>query len=250
MEKINKLKDLFKEKNKKYHTKSKLLNELYSINSQALKNKEEIEYRIRFFTENIEDLKYLRDLILPKKKLNNEEEEKKEEEKKEEEEKEEKEEEEIILKPEEIKELKECFNNIKKYVDELNNMYNKEQGKNKCKCISYYAFKQMFDGFINPNLLKEKEKKYIPKKKEILDGNQKAQIQYKKICELYQEYKIKFNKLFSILSSINLELLEETQKNDLIEISIKIYDNLTENQRKIIKNKFYGLNIIFIALFK
>ena len=147
MEKINKLKDLFKEENKKYHKISKLLNELYSINSQALKNKEEIEYRIRFFTENIEDLKYLRDLILPKKKLNNEEEE--EEEKKEEEKKGKKEE--IIVKPEEIKELKECFNNIKKYVNELNNIYNKEQGENKCKYISYYAFKQMFDGFINPN---------------------------------------------------------------------------------------------------
>ena len=235
MEKINKLKDLFKEENKKYHKISKLLNELYSINNQSLKNKEEIEYRIRFFTENIEDLKYLRDLILPKKQLNEKEEkEKKEEEKKEE----------IILKPEEIKELKECFNNIKKYVEELNNIYNKEQGKNKCKCISYYAFKQMFDGFINPNLIKEKEKKYIPKKKEILDENQRRQIQYntyKTICELNQENKIKINLLFSKLSTINLELLEENQKNKLIEISIKIYDNLSENQRKIIKNKFYGL---------
>ena len=220
---MNKLKDLFKEKNKNYHEKSNLLNELYNMKDQNLKNKEEIEYRIRFFIENIEALKFLRDLILPKKKLNKEGEEKKEEE--------------IILKPEEIKELKECFDNINKYVNELNNLYNKEQIKN--KCISYYAFKQMFDAFINPNILKEN--KFIPNKKKEIDENQRTQIQYQKICELYQNCKIKTNILFSYLSNIKLELLEEKQKNKLIEISIDIYDNLSENQRKNIKNKFYGL---------
>ena len=220
---MNKLKDLFKEKNKNYHEKSNLLNELYNMKDQNLKNKEEIEYRIRFFIENIEALKFLRDLILPKKKLNKEGEEKKEEE--------------TILKPEEIQELKECFDNINKYVNELNNIYNKEQSKN--KYISYYAFKQMFDAFINPNILKEN--KFIPNKKKEIDENQRTQIQYQKICELYQNCKTKTNILFSYLSNIKLELLEEKQKNKLIEISIDIYDNLSENQRKKIKNKFYGL---------
>ena len=227
MEIINDLKELLKGENKDFNKISYLLITLYNRDIQKLNDKSEIEYRIRFFTENIKELKYLRDLTMEKEKINKEENDKNSGDEKKNQ---------IILKPEEKINLKKAFNNMNQYANEVNNYYN----KNKNKYISYYAFKQIIEGFINPNLLKENE--FVPyKKKEVLDENQRTQLQYKTICELFEKNPIRIDRLFGKLSNINLELLEENQKNKIIEISINIYNNLTENQRNKIKEKYYKL---------
>ena len=69
---MSELKQLLKEKNKKYIRISNLLNQLYNPENQNLKNKKEIEYKIKFFCENINDLKILRDLFIENDKIKNE----------------------------------------------------------------------------------------------------------------------------------------------------------------------------------
>ena len=256
METMKKLKELFNikdKKNKNYIEISDQLNEIYNIKKLNLKDKYEIENRIRFFVENIKDLKNLRDLITENEKLIKERkeeiknlehkkeniEDKAEEKKDEKEEKEEKKEKEekgdiIILNIEEIAYIKNSFNNINKFTNELI----------KIKNIPFLAFKQLMDGFINPN--KFKENKFDPsKKKESIDDKQKTQIHYNKICELYKIYTLRINQIFAKLSNINFEFLEEEQKNKLIEISTNIYIYLTQNQKKRIKEKFICLNFFF-----
>ena len=252
METMKKLKELFNikdKKNKNYIEISDQLNEIYNIKKLNLKEKYEIENRIRFFVENIKDLKNLRDLITENEKLIKEKKEeiknlehkkenigdKAEEKKVEKEEREEKKENEvkgdiIILNNEEIAYIKNSFNNINKFTNELI----------KIKNIPFLAFKQLMDGFINPN--KFKENKFDPsKKKESIDDKQKTQIHYNKICELYKIYTLRINQIFAKLSNINFEFLEEDQINKLIEISSNIYIYLTQNQKKRIKEKFICL---------
>ena len=245
MEKMKKSKELFKEIKKNYLEISNILNEIYNIKKSNLNDKCGIENRIRFFIENIENLKILRDSIIESEKLIKEKKEEiKEGEKKKENNEEKKKENNkaniekkkneknniIILNIEEINKLKNSFNNINKFANEIIDT----------KKIPFLAFKNLIDGFINPNKLKEN--KFDPnRKKETIDEKQRAQIHYNKINELNNNYTSRKNQIFGELSNINLEFLEEAQKNKLIEISINIFIYLTENQKNKIKEKFFPL---------
>ena len=206
---MSELKELLKEENKNYLQICDLLNELYNINNQVMKNKKEIEFKIKFFIENINELKKLRDSFIHQEKNKKEKDESKNE-------KENKNN--FILKPSEINELKNTFNNINIFANEINNYIKKE---NKIKYIPYNSFKNLVDAFINPNLFKEK--KYIKKQKEVIDEKQKAEINYKKICETSEIIPINIEKLYGLLNNINLKKLEKNQVKKLIEISINSY---------------------------
>ena len=230
---MKKSKELFKEIKKNYLEISNILNEIYNIKKSNLNDKCGIENRIRFFIENIENLKILRDSIIESEKLIKEKKEEiKEGEKKKENNEEKKKENNkaniekkkneknniIILNIEEINKLKNSFNNINKFANEIIDT----------KKIPFLAFKNLIGGFINPNKLKEN--KFDPnRKKETIDEKQRAQIHYNKINELNNNYTSRKNQIFGELSNINLEFLEEAQKNKLIEISINIFIYLTEN---------------------
>ena len=260
---MSELKELLKEENKNYLQICDLLNELYNINNQVMKNKKEIEFKIKFFIENINELKKLRDSFIHPEKNKKEKDESKNEKEKEvskkekekDESKKEKEKDEsknekekevsknekenknnFILKPSEINELKNTFNNINIFANEINNYIEKEK---KIKYIPYNSFKNLVDAFINPNLFKEK--KYIKKQKEVIDEKQKAEINYKKICETSEIIPINIEKLYGLLNNINLKKLEKNQVKKLIEISINSYYYLTEKQKEKINDKFYEL---------
>ena len=218
------LKKLLKEDEKDYLQISKLLNELYTINNDS---KKEIKNKIYFFIENIKDLLPLKNLIYPKQKSINEKENKADNNN-------------INIKDNEIKELKNAFNNIIKFADEINNIKEKN---NKQMYIPYVTFKSLVDGFINKNLFKENKEKY---KKEQIDPKQKAENSYKIICNLYEKNIKNFNKLYERLNTINMSYLEDNQKNILIDITVKIYYKLTKEQKKNIKEKYSKLNIYFL----
>ena len=224
---MNELKQLLKEENKNYLQICDLLNKLYDKKYQNLKDKTEIEYKIKFFNENLNELRKLRDLFIEQEKIKNEKNKEKEESKNENENNS------ILkLKPNEINELKNSFNNINIFSNEINNYIEKEIRR---KYAPYFAFKLLIESFINPN--KFKENKYIQKKKEVIDDKQKAEIHFKKICEI----SINFEKLFGKLNNIKLENLAENQVDKLIEISINSYYYLTEKQKEKINDKFYCL---------
>ena len=229
---MGELKQLLKEKEnrKDFHKIAHLLNELYDIDKQNLKDKKGIEDKILFFSENLKELKLIKDIFFQNDKKINEKDNLKDDKI------EEKKEEKIILKPDEINELKNFFNNINNFSNEINNYAEKQI---KQKCLPFYVFKQMVDGFININNVKENEK--VQKEKKKISDEQKAQIQYKKICELSKQTKMDYDKLFGRLSNINLDILEENQVNKLKEISINIYYKLTTSQKEKIKEKYYEL---------
>ena len=213
------LKKLLKEDEKDYLQISKLLNELYTINNDS---KKEIKNKIYFFIENIKDLLPLKNLIYPKQKSINEKENKADNNN-------------INIKDNEIKELKNAFNNIIKFADEINNIKEKN---NKQMYIPYVTFKSLVDGFINKNLFKENKEKY---KKDQIDPRQKAENTYNIICNLYEKNIKNYNKLYERLNTINMSYLEENQKNILIDITVKIYYKLTKEQKKNIKEKYSKL---------
>ena len=233
---MNKLKQLFKEEKKNYNEISNLLDKLYNIDNLKLINNIGIEIRIMFFIENIKDLCFLRDLSTNKRKKIIKEDTISQEENEEINKEKIKDTDKSALNSEEIFKLKKTFNNINKFAKEINNFIQKQ---NKKQCVPYYAFNQLLDGFINPNILEQK--KFIKKEKQVLDDKQKSQIHYKEIIELYQTNPNKVELLFGKLNNINLEFLEENEKNKLIEISINIYYYLTEKQRDKIEKKFSEL---------
>ena len=222
------LKQSFKKQKKNYHEIAKYLNELYNKNEQNLNDIKEISNKVLFFVENIKDMKILRDLFTKKEISKKEIEESKNND----------ENDEIILTPDEIEELKKAFNTINNFAKEVNNYITK---KNKYKNVFFESFKQLLEGFINPNTFKEN--KFIPKKKEVIDDKQRAQIQYNNICQLLEKDKdmIHYEILFGKLSNIKLENLEKEQLDNLIEISINIYYHLTDKQKEKISEKFSEL---------
>ena len=229
---MSELKQLLKEKNKKYIRITNLLNQLYNKENQNLKDKKEIEYKIKFFCENINDLKILRDLFIENDKIKNE----KEKEIEKEESKNDSDKSNLIIKPDEIIELKNSFNNINIFANEINNFIEKEI---KRKYAPYNSFKQLIHAFINPN--KFKENKYIPKNKIIITDKQRAEIHYTKICEIMGKNPINYEKLFGKLSNIDFNQLEEEQIDKLIEISLNTYYYFTEKQQIKIKDSFFSL---------
>ena len=229
---MSELKQLLKEKNKKYIRITNLLNQLYNKENQNLKDKKEIEYKIKFFCENINDLKILRDLFIENDKIKNE----KEKEIEKEESKNDSDKSNLIIKPDEIIELKNSFNNINIFANEINNFIEKEI---KRKYVPYNSFKQLINAFINPN--KFKENKYTPKNKIIITDKQRAEIHYKKICEIMGKNPINYEKLFGKLSNIDFNQLEEEQVDKLIEISLNTYYYFTEKQQIKIKDSFFSL---------
>ena len=229
---MSELKQLLKEKNKKYIRITNLLNQLYNKENQNLKDKKEIEYKIKFFCENINDLKILRDLFIENDKIKNE----KEKEIEKEESKNDSDKSNLIIKPDEIIELKNSFNNINIFANEINNFIEKEI---KRKYAPYNSFKQLIHAFINPN--KFKENKYIPKNKIIITDKQRAEIHYTKICEIMGKNPINYEKLFGKLSNIDFNQLEEEQVDKLIEISLNTYYYFTEKQQIKIKDSFFSL---------
>ena len=229
---MSELKQLLKEKNKKYIRITNLLNQLYNKENQNLKDKKEIEYKIKFFCENINDLKILRDLFIENDKIKNE----KEKEIEKEESKNDSDKSNLIIKPDEIIELKNSFNNINIFANEINNFIEKEI---KRKYAPYNSFKQLIHAFINPN--KFKENKYIPKNKIIITDKQRAEIHYTKICEIMGKNPINNEKLFGKLSNIDFNQLEEEQVDKLIEISFNTYYYFTEKQQIKIKDSFFSL---------
>ena len=229
---MSELKQLLKEKNKKYIRITNLLNQLYNKENQNLKDKKEIEYKIKFFCENINDLKILRDLFIENDKIKNE----KEKEIEKEESKNDSDKSNLIIKPDEIIELKNSFNNINIFANEINNFIEKEI---KRKYAPYNSFKQLIHAFINPN--KFKENKYIPKNKIIITDKQRAEIHYTKICEIMGKNPINYEKLFGKLSNIDFNQLEEEQVDKLIDISINTYYYFTEKQQIKIKDSFFSL---------
>ena len=99
---MGELKQLLKEKEnrKDFHKIDHLLNELYDIDKQNLKDKKGIEDKILFFSENLKELKLIKDIFFQNDKKINEKDNLKDDKI------EEKREEKIILKPDEINELK------------------------------------------------------------------------------------------------------------------------------------------------
>ena len=231
---------------------SKLLNDLYNIediqNPKKKFEKFEIQIRIQFFVENINELRFLRDLFISKGIIDDEKNKEKDEKEGEKDiekdkknkencninnkEKDKEDKKEIVINKEDKLKLKNTFNNINKFANFI-------QERN--RYIPFYEFKQLVDGFINPNVLKEN--KFIKIEKEVLDDKQKAEIQYKKILELYKNNTNKIDVLFGKLSNIRLQYLEKEQVDKLIEIGISIFYILTEKQKLRIKEYYSHLII-------
>ena len=72
--------------------------------------------------------------------------------------------------------------------------------------------------------------------KQVIDPKDKTHNIYESILNLVKQRDR--NKLFSKLKDISLDYLKKEEKNILINISINIYNDLTDAQKEKIKNKY------------
>ena len=140
----------------------------------------------------------------------------------------------ININKEELK----SFHTLITYMKEFPDNINKNDKKNHFNI--YKITKDCIDGFLgkivreNINNIIQKKGKHFEK----IDKKDKAQKNYEKIWEMYENGIKKAYSLYQLLQSMPLECLNEQQKFNLVNICIKLYNDLTNSQKKIIKEKY------------
>ena len=257
-DKIIKIKNLFNQKEKQYYQIQTLLIQLFEKKKYKF---EEYEKLGRFLIENQKELCEIRDKYIEMKKTNDENIKKEEKEK----EKEEnlknidyKDKDKDKGKDKEI-DTKMKQNRNDNYMDEEKNQNNQKINKeelngfftlitymkefpekiidNKNHFILYNITKEWMDGFIGKiygKIINEQKFKFIKYKKE---KKKKKQYNYETLYQLYKSNDIA--KCYSILQSKSFE--DDNNKEEqfkFINFAIKIYNDLTENQKSKIKEKY------------